>query len=70
MAIQHHPKEGDPRPCPFCHKPAGKRRSFYTMFSKFVYFCENKECRLGKSDVKFWFEEWQGIVKPNRGGKD
>jgi len=53
--IRHEQEEGEPRDCPFCGEQARKARSFYTMFSKFVYWCGNKKCRLGKSTVKFWF---------------
>ena len=49
----------EPRNCPFCNTPPSKGKSLYTMLSKFVYWCGNKECILGKSEVKFWFKEWQ-----------
>lgn len=49
-----------PRPCPFCSEEPFKERSFYTIFSKYVYWCGNEACRLGKTTVKFWYSEWQG----------
>jgi len=58
--IMHFDEEGEPRNCPFCGQEAWKERSFYTLFSKFVYWCGNDKCRLGKFKVKFFFSEWQG----------
>ncbi len=61
VMIKHFKEEGEPRNCPFCNEPASKGRSFYTLLSKFVYWCGNEKCRLGKSDVKFWYNEWEGL---------